>query len=61
MKGFMLAVLVGFIITLAAIVINGWAGNECESLYDNYSHTTNDNTRQALFDEGIDNGCFHYN
>lgn len=61
MKTFLLAMLVGFVVTLAAIVINGWQGDNCEALYNAFSQETDMSHRDAIFAEGIDNGCFHYN
>ena len=48
-------------VLLAIAVWNGTNTPECEALYNEYSATVDMPTREMLFSEGIDNGCFHYN
>ena len=36
-------------------------GPECETLYEEYMHTLEPNAANALFQHGLDTGCFHYN
>ena len=58
----LVAVVVLAVLTLlAVVVINGAKSSECESLYNEFSNTTNQAQRATLFQTGIDNGCFHYN
>lgn len=58
---FMLALGVGLVIGLAAIVLHNAAAPDCEALYNEYTSTVDMDARQALFDNGIESGCFHYN
>ena len=58
-----------FVFTLAILMLGilislVWAGTkspECESLYNEYSSTTNVQMQQALLNKGMTNGCFHAN
>lgn len=36
-------------------------GPDCEALYNEYTSTVDMPTRDALFAQGMDSGCFHYN
>jgi len=61
MKTFLVAVAVGMIVTLTAIVIHNAASSDCEQQYNAWSSETNLAKRDALFADGIRSGCFHYN
>jgi hypothetical protein len=52
-----LAILVGLVV----VVVHGTGTKDCEALYNEYSNTILIARRDALFQKGIDNGCFHYN
>ena len=58
-----LAIVLGaFLFTLLCIVVwNGTQSKDCEALYNEYTSTVNMHDRDALFQKGLDNGCFHYN
>ena len=36
-------------------------GPDCEALYNEYEATVDMPTREAIFQHGLDTGCFHYN
>lgn len=59
MKTFIIAFTIGLLATLTAVVINGTNTPECEALYNEYSATVDMPTRDALFAQGMENGCFH--
>ena len=61
MRAFIVAFLIGAIVTLAAIVINGAQSQDCEQQYNEWSATVDMAKRDALFQHGLDTGCFHYN
>lgn len=46
---------------LAIAVWNGTNTPDCEALYNEFSATVDMPTRDAIFSEGMANGCFHYN
>ena len=60
-KAFLSTVLILLFAILVAVVWNGRMTPNCEALYNDYSSTVNQNDRDILFSEGINNGCFHYN
>lgn len=69
MKALAATVLITAIVALSIImVISAWQAmfpsgfdQACESLYNEYTATVDMATRDALFEEGMSNGCFHYN
>ena len=61
MKTLAIALGAFFFALLAIAVWNGTNTPDCEALYNEYSATIDMPTREMLFSEGIDNGCFHYN
>lgn len=50
---------------VAFVALMWWAASpqspDCEHLYNEYTSTVNMHDRDALFAQGMDNGCFHYN
>ena len=46
---------------LGYVVYNSGGTPECEALYNEFSATVDMPTRDAIFSEGMANGCFHYN
>ena len=46
---------------LGYVVYNSGGTPECEALYNEYTATVDMPTRDAIFSEGMANGCFHYN
>lgn len=53
--------LVAVIVGLVLAVVNGTQSPDCEALYNEYTNTVNMHDRDAVFQEGLSNGCFHYN
>lgn len=45
---------------LAISVWNSALSPDCESLYNEFSSTVDPASRDALFRQGLDNGCFHF-
>ena len=54
-----LAILAALFLGYVAYSTGGTA--QCEALYNEYSATVDMPTREAIFQNGLDSGCFHYN
>lgn len=48
------------LITLAIMVWNGMQSPSCERLYNEYSSTVDMSARDAIFQDGLESGCFHH-
>lgn len=46
---------------LALIVWSSAMSPDCEALYNEYTSTVDLDMREHLFQDGLSNGCFHYN
>ena len=55
---FILGILV---IAMGFLIYNGSMSTDCEALYSEYEATVDMSQRDALFDHGMEIGCFHYN
>lgn len=54
-------VLIALVVGTLLAVLNGTQSQDCEALYNEYTNTVSMSDRDAIFQTGLDNGCFHYN
>lgn len=58
-KTLAIAVMTAALILLTLAVLKNTGPSECEALANEYSATVDMQQRDALFSQGINNGCFH--